>query len=122
MLTLCGFIALAVAISPVLLATQALTTPYRLALAVMFVAAFGMGMGIYLPIGMRLALDRQTRLAPWLWGINGAASVLGSLLAMIISLSYGITACLWSGIVLYLVTLILQLTFSDSKTRVRQGA
>ena len=54
------------------------------------------------PTGMRLAAARLS-LAPWLWGINGAASVCASVLAVAVSMSAGITASYWTGFVAYVV-------------------
>ena len=47
------------------------------------------------------AVDRRP--TPWLWGINGAAGVLASVLAVAISIAYGISATLTVGGVCYLL-------------------
>ncbi len=53
-------------------------------------------MGIPFPIGMKLAQTRISGLVSWLWGVNGAASVCGSVLAIFISYLVGINAVFWA--------------------------
>jgi len=59
-----------------------------------------------LPSGLRLLGDRHADIIPWAWGLNGAASVLGSVLAMFISLHLGFTATLLGGAAAYAVALL----------------
>ena len=54
---------------------------------------------------MRAASERYARLAPWLWGVNGAASVCASVLATAIALSWGISASFWTGFAFYVLAL-----------------
>ena len=44
---------------------------------------------------------------PWLWGLNSATSVLGSVCAILISIHVGLRAALVVGAVLYLIVLLL---------------
>jgi len=44
-------------------------------------------------------------LAPWLWGINGATSVLASVLAVVIAMASGISSAFWTGVASYGVAL-----------------
>jgi hypothetical protein len=50
---------------------------------------------------MGRALADAPSLAPWLWGVNGAASVCASVLAVVIALGGGISAAFWAGAVCY---------------------
>ena len=50
---------------------------------------------------MRLALQRAPLLAPWFWGVNGAASVCASVLAVVIAIGAGISAAFWTGTACY---------------------
>jgi hypothetical protein len=47
-------------------------------------------MGYGFPTGMRLITAVDGKPAPWFWGINGAAGVLASSLAVACSIAYGI--------------------------------
>ena len=51
--------------------------------------------------GRDLAAVRP-KLKCW-WGINGATSVFGSVLAAVIALAYGISASYWTGVACYAV-------------------
>jgi predicted membrane-bound spermidine synthase len=73
------------------------STPVRIALAFGILFCLGVFMGMALPIGMRLAASKAAPLAPWLWGVNGAVSVLASVLAVVIALHAGIAAAFWTG-------------------------
>jgi hypothetical protein len=73
--------------------------------------------GLLLPLGMLLGVPLPSALArvharapariPWLWGINSAASVLGSITATMISMSFGITASLMTGAACYAAALLI---------------
>jgi hypothetical protein len=71
------------------------------ALLLLMPAGFFMGMAF--PIAMKIGLARQPSMTPWLWGINGATSVTASVLAVMISSAWGISAAWWSGVVCYVV-------------------
>lgn len=67
---------------------QALGTRIAISLAAVMPAGFLLGFAF--PVGMRLveAVDRGP--APWFWGINGACGVLASVLAVMLSMIWGI--------------------------------
>jgi hypothetical protein len=54
-----------------------------------------------LPLGMKFAAARSSRSMPLLWGVNGAASVCGSVAAMILALRFGIAFMAWIGAAAY---------------------
>ncbi len=81
------------------------STPVRIALAIALLCPVGFCMGMAFPLGMRLALRRAPLLAPWFWGVNGAASVCASVLAVVIAIGAGISAAFWTGTACYLVAL-----------------
>ena len=69
-------------------------------LAVITPAGFLMGFGF--PTGLRLAAARDERPTIWFWGINGAAGVLGSVLAIAFSIAFGIGVTILIGSLCYL--------------------
>jgi len=81
-------------------------TPVRIAVSVLVLAPAGFLMGMAFPLGMKLASRRAAALSPWLWGVNGALSVCASVLAVVISLSLGISAAYWTGFGCYAAALI----------------
>ena len=78
----------------------------RILLSVVVLSIPGFFMGMALPLGMLTANTRAPRLAPWLWGMNGATSVLGSVVATLICVGLGVQATFWSGLGCYLVCLL----------------
>jgi predicted membrane-bound spermidine synthase len=73
----------------------------RIAVSIAILLPLGFCMGMAFPLGMRVALRTSPRLAPWLWGINGAASVCASVLAIVIAITGGISAAFWAGTACY---------------------
>src|SRR5262249_26282395 len=71
---------------------EAASTPVRIAISVAMLLPVGCFMGMAFPIGMRRALAEAPSIAPWLWGVNGAASVCASVLVVVIALGWGISA------------------------------
>jgi hypothetical protein len=76
-------------------------TATRIVLAILLVSVNGFFMGMTLPMGLRVSARDNDELTPWYWGINGAGSVTGSVLAVMISLNLGITVLYWCAVVLY---------------------
>ncbi len=81
-----------------------LATPFatRLLTTVVLTAFIGFPMGIPFPSLLRMAGEGRQQVA-LLWAINGAFSVLGSALAMVISMEWGFKWALISGAGLYLL-------------------
>ncbi len=90
------------AVTPALVAHgRGLPTPFRILLALAILTPIGFAMGTAFPRGLQLATRRTSVGAPWLWAVNGAASVLGSLLAVVVSISVGVSVTLWLGVAMY---------------------
>ncbi len=73
----------------------------RLVVAVAMLAPPGFLMGIPLPKGMGLLEKRSPGLIPWAWGVNGAVSVVASVLAALLGLSWGFSGVLLLGAACY---------------------
>jgi hypothetical protein len=107
-----GIVALAVlmtiyalGLGPLFHALLGLPLLARIALAAVLVALPGLLMGALLPSGIRVANSLGSEVVPWAWGLNGATSVVGSILAIIISMNYGFTVTLFVGVAAYLLGL-----------------
>jgi hypothetical protein len=85
---------------------EAAATTVRIAVAVAILVPIGFFMGMAFPIGMHRALREVPAMTPWLWGVNGAASVSASVLVVVISLAAGISTAFWVGTACYVVALI----------------
>jgi hypothetical protein len=68
---------------------------------------FGFLLGIPFPTGIQLL--KQNNLAkyiPWMYGMNGIFTVLGSVSAVILSMTYGFTSSFFVGLSMYLIIFI----------------
>ena len=54
-----------------------------------------------MPLGLRLVRAHSYDALPWMWGINGATSVLGTVTAACLSMAWGITLNLYAAALLY---------------------
>ena len=68
-------------------------------LALLAPLAFFMGMPF--PLGLSRVSDAAPDLVPWAWGVNGCASVISAVLAMILAIHFGFTIVIGVAIVLY---------------------
>ena len=66
----------------------------------------GFLMGMAFPVGMKHARRREGAPAAWYWGINGAFSVISSVLAVVVAVFWGITATLLVGVAAYVIALL----------------
>jgi hypothetical protein len=76
--------------------------PVRWALAAALILPLAFALGLGFPAGMALLGRTSSEILPWAWGVNGAASVLGSLGAVLVAMAFGYTATLSAGAALYL--------------------
>jgi hypothetical protein len=77
------------------------TAAARIAVSVALLAPMGLLMGMPFPIGMKVAATRPDSPTAFFWGINGATSVCASVLAVAISLGWGISMAFWAGWLAY---------------------
>ncbi|HXO22569.1 MAG TPA: hypothetical protein VOA87_21820 [Thermoanaerobaculia bacterium] len=62
----------------------------------------GVLLGFCFPVGMRLVRSRSAAAMSWMWGLNGAFGVLGSVLAVVLSMTFGISRCFLLAALCYL--------------------
>jgi spermidine synthase len=73
----------------------------RATVCLVVVVPAGVVMGFMFPTGMRLCARIDTRITPWLWAVNGAAGVLASGAAILISIETSLNHALWVGAIAY---------------------
>jgi spermidine synthase len=103
----CVLVVYALTLSPLFRALLGFPLAARIVIAVLLVFIPGLLMGALLPCGVRAANSFGPGLVSWGWGLNGAASVVGSILAVGLSMNFGFTLALVSGIVVYLAGMLL---------------
>ena len=84
---------------------------YRLLVSGILLAPLGFIMGMPFPTGLRAIASTsdaaRDNAIEWAWAMNAAASVLGSVLAMVIAIQFGLTVTLICGALAYLAALVL---------------
>jgi spermidine synthase len=94
-----GLIALYVLLLPLLLpAAVGLPFTAKLLISAVILAPLGFLMGMPFPSGLRMVETVE-----WAWALNAAASVLGSVMAMVIAIHFGLTVTLVCAAVAYLL-------------------
>jgi len=64
----------------------------------------GLLMGLCFPAGVRaMQAAGQTESLPWMWALNGAASVLATFAGIVVAMEYGLTACILSAAACYVL-------------------
>jgi len=89
-------------LQPLIDATLGLSFALRALAVVGVVAPVATLLGFCFPIGMRLVGEISQEATAWMWGVNGACGVLASILAVVISVSFGISTNLLLAALLYL--------------------
>ena len=90
----------------------------RIAVSGLLLAPLGFVMGMPFPTGLRAlaagpvidvpsGASVEDNAVEWAWAMNAAASVLGSVLAMVIAIQFGLTVTLACGVTAYLLALLL---------------
>ena len=85
----------------------------RILISILMLFPIGMVMGMPFPLGITLTNRVAPRLIPWGWGINGYATVIGSVLCVILALSFGFKAVIWIACGVYLMGLVAILTVKE---------
>ena len=63
-------------------------------------------LGMPFPLALARVGQQYPGLVPWAWGVNGCASVVGPILALLLALHWGLTAVVVVAVGLYATTLL----------------
>lgn len=82
-----------------------LSVPFsvRLALSIVFILPSGFFMGMPFPIGLSWISKNFSSFVPWAWGMNGYATVIGSVVSVILALNFGFHAVLLIAAGIYIL-------------------
>jgi len=93
---------------------------YRLLVSALLLVPLGFVMGMPFPTGLRAltaapsfdvesgnAGMNKDNAVEWAWAMNAAASVLGSVLAMVVAIQFGLNVTLACGVAAYMLALLL---------------
>jgi spermidine synthase len=82
--------------------------PLKLLISAALLVPLGFLMGMPFPVGLRALAEANDLRAEWAWALNGAATVLGSVSAMIIAIHFGLDTTLACGALAYLLAAVLR--------------
>jgi spermidine synthase len=90
----------------------------KLAMSALLLVPLGFAMGMPFPSGLRAissaGSDAKYGAVEWAWAMNAASSVLGSVLAIVIAIQFGLTLTLACGAVAYIIAMLLLPTFGKA--------
>jgi spermidine synthase len=79
----------------------------RAVVAVVMVAPLALAMGMPFPLGLGSLREGAAQLIPWAWAINGCASVVSAMLAVVLAMHFGFAAVILMAATLYCVATII---------------
>jgi predicted membrane-bound spermidine synthase len=91
---------------PVLHLYEASSLYFRIAVCVGLLSVSGFCAGMALPTGMALASVDHDDMTAWFWALNGAASVLGAVIAVLSSITIGITFTYGIAFIFYVLAAV----------------
>jgi hypothetical protein len=104
-LLLLTLVATAFLLPPLFSVTLGLPLVWRVSLAVVVLAPLGLLLGMPFPTGLRLVSEEAPVLVPWCWGVNGFFTVMGTVAALMLGMTFGFKAVLLAGAMCYLLAL-----------------
>ncbi len=78
----------------------------RLSACVLLAAVLAIPMGMPFPYGLSRLSGKGPRLLPWAWGVNGFASVVAAMVAMVVAMSFGYSTVAWMGVIGYTIAAV----------------
>lgn len=63
----------------------------------------GFLLGMFFPLGIKVVRRVDVRMVPWAWGVNGLSSVISTVLAIILAMSFGFTVVAVLAALVYLL-------------------
>ena len=94
---------------PILSALVSMPILAKAVITVGLLAPLGLLMGMPFPLGIKLLSEERGWMIPWVWGINGALSVVASVLSVIVAIYNGFSTALALGALSYGLVLLLTL-------------
>ncbi len=95
-----------VGLDPVVAALVGQPLALRIVVAVGMLAPLGLLLGAFMPLGLvtvARSTEYTTEYVAWGWAVNGVFSVIGSILATIVSMTFGLRDLLWLAALTYVI-------------------
>ena len=94
----------------------------KLVLSALMLAPLGFVMGMPFPTGLRALSHSGEDTLEWAWALNAGASVMGSVMAMVVAIEWGLNVTLAAGAFCYVTALLLTSAFAVRKSMGRGAA
>ncbi|MBL8755264.1 MAG: hypothetical protein JNK15_18335 [Planctomycetes bacterium] len=91
---------------PIVDAAIGQSLPVRAAVAALLVAPIGVLLGMPFAHGIGLLRKVNPAFVPWAWAVNGSATVVGSVVTVIVSMNFGFNAVLLFAAAIYVVVFL----------------
>ena len=79
----------------------------KIPVAVLTLMPLSFLMGMPLPLAIKILHQKLQDIIPWMWGVNGATSVLASIIAIILAMNIGYNFVLCLGVIFYIMAFLL---------------
>lgn len=96
-----------------------LPLPWRIVIVLAMLGPLGTLLGMPFPAGLRIVANEAPAFVPWVWGVNGFFTVVGSVGASILGMIFGFTVVLAVSGACYLAALLAMTIFSAEPVRRR---
>jgi len=108
-LTIAGMVLIYIFLLPVILAQLlGLDLTIRLCITVCLLSPIAFLVGFPFPLGIRLLKERGLEEhIPWMWGINGLSSVVGSAMTIVVAISFGFAEALLISAACYFIVFLI---------------
>ena len=80
---------------------------WRIIISALIIFPLGFFMGMPFPLGMSLILPGEKRFVSFAWGVNGFFSVIGTVSAIILAMSFGFRIVFIIAAIIYIIAMIL---------------
>jgi hypothetical protein len=84
-----------------------LSPAMKILLTLALLAPLAFCMGLPFPLGLAQIAAHMPEMVPWVWGINGCASVVSVMLATLLAMHWGFTVVTWLAVGLYGMAVII---------------
>lgn len=112
LLVLCGLILVYIfGLKTVIASLLGLPDLARIIVTILLIALVAFLMGMPFPIGLDRISSQRTELLPWVWGVNGVFSVIGTALVAFISMQVNFTFSLVCANLFYFLAYLLSSSF-----------
>ncbi|MBE9536509.1 MAG: SAM-dependent methyltransferase [Proteobacteria bacterium] len=95
-----------VLLEPLLSAFSGLPVFFKIVVSLLLIAPLAFSMGMPFPLGLARLGRTAPDLIPWVWGVNGCASVLSAVVATILAIHFGFIVVILLSLILYMVAML----------------